>query len=108
MASIFLVLQPSNTISPVVVTHNHKIIWLLPYNCNFAVMNINVNICCAGDLICDPSRGVMTHRTPDYGKQSHIKCIMNVILKIKWLYNKENITSEWRTNCTIRLFLNMS
>ena len=43
--STFLVLQPFNTVSHVVVTPNHNIISLLLYNCNFAtIVNYNVNI----------------------------------------------------------------
>lgn len=60
----FLMLQPSNTVPHVVVTHppNHELISLLLCNCNFAtvanhfatVANHNVNIWYAGYLACNP------------------------------------------------------
>jgi hypothetical protein len=41
----FPMLRLFNTVPQVVVTPNHKIISLLPHNCNFAaVVNRNVNI----------------------------------------------------------------
>ena len=44
-SSDFLTLPPFHTAPHVVVTPNHKIIFLLPHICNFAtVMNHNVNI----------------------------------------------------------------
>lgn len=56
--STFLMLQPSNTVSHVVVTTDYKFISLLLHNCNFAsVMNHNVNIWYAGYLISDPQSG---------------------------------------------------
>jgi hypothetical protein len=42
--STFPMLWSFNTVLHVVVNPNHKIILLLLYNCNFAVMNRNVNI----------------------------------------------------------------
>jgi hypothetical protein len=52
--SSFLMLWALNPVPHVVVTPNRKIILLLRYNCNFAiVMNHNVTIWYAGYLICD-------------------------------------------------------
>jgi hypothetical protein len=57
----FLTLRLFNAVLHVVWALNHSIISLLLHNCNFPiVMNHNVNIWCAGYLICD-LEGVPTH-----------------------------------------------
>ena len=52
-----LMLQPFNTVPHA----NYKIISLLLHNCNFAVMNCNVNIC-ERVIAHTPPKGVMTHK----------------------------------------------
>lgn len=42
--STFLMLHPLHVVPPVVATPSHKIILLLLQNCNFLVMNCNINI----------------------------------------------------------------
>lgn len=59
------ILRPFDSVPHVMLTLSHNIISLLPHNCNLAtVMNRNVNIGCAGYLICDPApaKGIATHR----------------------------------------------
>jgi hypothetical protein len=58
--SALLMLQPFNTGPHVVLTPHHKIISLLLHNWNFAtVLNHNVNIWYAENLICDPCERVV-------------------------------------------------
>lgn len=55
---LILMLQPFNTVPPVVVTPNHDIILLLLHNSNFdTVVNHNISIQYAGYLIYDPMKG---------------------------------------------------
>lgn len=64
-AAVLNPLQCFNSLIPYLMLGwhpNYKMISLLLYNCNFAnVVNCNVNIWCAGYLICN-SNGVTTHR----------------------------------------------
>lgn len=45
----FLMLQPFNTVPNVVLTLNHKVISLLPHNCDFTTL-VNCNVCKKSDL----------------------------------------------------------
>jgi hypothetical protein len=60
--SVFLMLQPFNTVPHVMLSLDDNIILLLLHNCNFASgMNCNVNFWYAEYLMWDPKR-VTTHR----------------------------------------------
>ena len=49
--SPYLMLRPFNTVPHVMVTPNHTVIPLFPFNCNSAtVMNCDIYICYAGSL----------------------------------------------------------
>ena len=53
--SAFLTLWLFNTVPHVAVIPDHKIILLMLHTCSFAtVLNLRVNICYAGYLICNP------------------------------------------------------
>lgn len=69
---------PFNTVPPVVVALNHKVILLLLHNCSFAtVMNRNTNIFYAGDLIRNPHGACNPQDEKHYSRQfCHFKSFL--------------------------------